>query len=646
LTGGLATDWDDLAWKITGPEGGLRYFRMGLVLVVLGVIAMAAVGFTSIYKSDDVSLTYDMMAEDPDNVDAFGVPNSHALGHAKWALVGAALTMLYGLVFSWHAEARATALFSLAAILSSIGLFAGASLLSLAESIPSSSGGGVNVTIQASSPAAIVVVVTMGLATVGMLGMAYYNSVLSVYRGGGDLKNRRMARYSMMLAFLSLAGIFLLRVGIIMTALLEYSLGPDMLIEVQWYYTMSHIDHQATLGADEETKGTLSWQLTIASALLFLSFLVAMSGLVGGSARSLGGNSPKVRRAASLPAIAVVMLGIALLMMAWASTTAPVAARESWGIDDLEVTLGWGLLVAVVLSIGAMAMALGYMQGLGWAFIKDALTFKRRQESSEEVVVDEGIRQPMVEQALAEEARARGEFPPPEPEVVLEKLSLRERIFLKDAMRKEIIIGAVLIVLIILVALLWPGGPGSGNGGNGGVEKISMENLPLFSEEITEPHFLDAGDHVSFEALSTILGGDTNSTVYFVDHVSLTLVWTDEPDTGFLWTNQPDSFGASMQDMMGLDSPSRSGTNPQGGQGMVSIDWMSGNAWLAYGDTDIVDWGQETVYEGVDVDVTVTMETAGDQVTRAGRTQNDIGNSYSLTVTVSGHVYDSLAEGQ
>ena len=30
-------DWDDLAWKITGPWGGLRYFRMGMFLVFMGI---------------------------------------------------------------------------------------------------------------------------------------------------------------------------------------------------------------------------------------------------------------------------------------------------------------------------------------------------------------------------------------------------------------------------------------------------------------------------------------------------------------------------------------------------------------------------------------------------------------------------------
>ncbi|NIP33701.1 MAG: hypothetical protein GWN18_02100, partial [Thermoplasmata archaeon] len=62
-------DWDDLAWRITGPEGALRYVRMGAVLAVLGVVAMAAIGFSPIYMSDGTSLTYDMMAEDPDSTE-------------------------------------------------------------------------------------------------------------------------------------------------------------------------------------------------------------------------------------------------------------------------------------------------------------------------------------------------------------------------------------------------------------------------------------------------------------------------------------------------------------------------------------------------------------------------------------------------
>jgi hypothetical protein len=633
---------------------------MGLVLVVLGIVAMAAVGLSPIFRSDEVSLTYDMMASDPDSSDAFGVPNSQALGHANWALAGAGLTIVMGLalalegkrvinlrrLLSWHAEARATALFSLAALVSSIGLFAGASILGLAESMPISSGEGVTVMLQASSPAAIVVVVTMGLATGGMVGLAYYNSVLSVYRGGGDLSNRRMARASMVVALLSLVGILVLRVGIIMWAVIQLGMGPDFMFDVQWYYTASRIDYQATLGQGEEAKGTLSWQLTIASTLLLLSFMAAMAGLIGGSARSLGGSSLRVRRAAALPTTAVVMVGLAVLTLAWASTTAPGAARDSWGIDDLEVNLGWGLMVGVVMAIGAMASALAYLKGLGIEVAREALAFWRKVEPSEEVTEDDGIPQPMVEQALAEEARARGEFPPPEPEMVVPRPPIRERILLKDARRNQIILGAVVIILIILLAMLWPGGIGNGNG-NGDGEQVNIEELPPFDWTISNSRSLSEGSSYDQMAFADLDADD--SVLYFIDRVQVTVVWSDEADAGILWTNTPDEFSVSVSDGMGLDSPESRGANPQGGRGTVSVTWSTGGPWVAYGNTELVDWGDQDVIEMLDLvhlDISVVMENAGDQVTPLGRTQNDGGNTYTMTIDLSGYIFAQFVEGQ
>lgn len=642
-------DWDDLAGKVTGPEGGLRYVRLGLVLVVLGVVAMAAVGFTPIVRFEDESLTYDMMAEDPDADTAFGVPNSHALGHARWSLVGAGLTMLMGIVLilegrrvinlrrllPWHAEARATSLYALAAMLATIGLFSGASLLGLAESMPSTSGGGVDVSLEASSPAAIVVVLTMGVATIGMLGMAYYNGVLSVYRGGGDPANRRMARFAMFLAFLSLASVLLLRVGVIMTAVLEFAAGPDIVIEMNWPYTMSRIDHQATLGAGEELKGRLSWQLTIASALLFMSFLAAMAGLIGGSARSLGGNSLRVRRSASMPAAGIPFIGIALLMLAWASATAPAAARDSWGMDDLKVTLGWGLMVGAVLGIGAIASSLGHVRILGVAFARESLAFWKGPEPSVETV-DEGIPQPMVDQVLAEEARARGEFPPSEPEVV--GPPLRERILLTNAKRNQIVIAAVLIIIIVLLAVLWPGGPGGGNG-NGGSQTVVIEDLREFTWQVSFDEYLPEGDDLFIDPFVEIQYEPT--AAIFVNTVTVTVTWTDEPANGILWTNNPDTFTARVDDNAGIDTAESSGSNPVGGQGSVTATWSSGAAWVVTGNPDLVDWGDQEVYRDVILHSGTSMDLAGDQESQFGvRTQADQGNTYTLSVTVSGRQYE------
>jgi len=655
--GGPLVDWDDVASKIAGPEGGLRYFRLGIVLVVLGIIALAAVGFTPIFSSDEVSLTYDSMAQYPDG-DPFGVPNSHALGHARWALVGSGLTILMGLILvlegkrvinlrrllPWHAEARATALFSMAATLSSIGLFAGASLMGLATSMPTGSADGITVAVQASSPAAIVVVATMGLAVAGMLGMAYYNCVLSVYRGGGDIGNRRMARFTMSLAFMSVASIMMLRLGTIMSATVSLAVGPDTTIDLVYHYTSSRIDHQATLGANEAIKGTLDWQLTIASALLFLSFLGAMAGLVGTSARSLGGNTLRVRRAAAMPTTAIVMMAIALLGLAWASATAGDAARESWGIDDLDVTLGWGLYAGVVLALGALVGALGYLRGLGMEFAKEALAFWRKAEPSEEDVEDEGIHQPMLDQALAEEARAAEAEAAGTEGAPLPSIDIKGHRFTMKPRRMQIILFAVIIAVIIVIAMFVPGGPGGG-GGNGDEETIVITDLPTFSEDHVLSEYLSEGDTLNYNALGTILQGDPETTVYFVDQVSLRLAWVDEPDAGLLWTNTADTFGTLMIDNQGLASPERGGTNAQGGQGTVEIDWYP-DAWFVYGNSDLVGWGNQLVYEDSDVSVSVTMEAAGDQVTPLGRTQTDGGNSFSLTVTVSGRVYAEGAGGQ
>ena len=653
-------DWDDLAWRITGPEGGIRYFRMGMVLVVLGIVAMAAIGFTPIFRSDENTLTYDSMAENPDDA-PFGVPNSHALGHARWALVGSGLTVFMGLVMilegkrvinlrrllSWHAEARATALFSLAAMLSSIALFAGASLVGLGLSMPMASGEAVIHTDPAMSPAGIAVVATMGLATVGMLGMAYYNAVLSVYRGGGALKNRRMARFAMFLAFLSLAGVLVLRIGTIMSTVVQIALDPINIFDADFFYTMSRISYQATLGAGEAAKGVLDWQMTIASALLFLSYLAAMAGLIGGSARSLGGNSLRVRRAAALPTIAVLMAVISLLLLAWASTTAPTAVRDSWGIDDMSVSLGWGLLVGVVFSIGALASALAYMRGLGLEFAREALTFWKKQEVSEEALEEEGIPQPMLDQALAEEARARGELPPSEPEIQAPTPPLRERFLLKDARRNQIIIFVVLIALIILLAVLWSRGGGDGNG-NGDPEDVIIEDLPPFDSSITYNQYLS--EESAFFYLRAFDDMERGPTIlYFIDRVHVSVSWTDEPPVNILWTNTPDELEVSVSDGLDLDNPEDSGENPQGGEGSLAATWSTGGPWVALGSSDLVNWGDQDVivmFDLISVDISVHLIRAGDQVTSLGRTQIDSGNNFTLTVTVSGHVYNQETDGQ
>ncbi|MCK4968944.1 MAG: hypothetical protein KAS77_00390, partial [Thermoplasmata archaeon] len=203
----------------------------------------------------------------------------------------------------------------------------------------------------------------------------------------------------------------------------------------------------------------------------------------------------------------------------------------------------------------------------------------------------------------------------------------------------------VIIVLIIIIAVLWTGGPG-GNGGNGGEEPIVIADLPTFSEDHVLSEYLNEGDVLSYNALSTILQGEPETTVYFVDQVSLRLAWRDEPDAGILLTNAPDTFRSRLEDNQGIHSPAESETNPQGGEGMISIDWISQDSWFAVGNTDLVDWGDQQVLTDSDVAVRLVLVNAGNQGTLAGRTQTDDGNTFTLSVTVSGHVYNQDSDGQ
>jgi len=640
-------DWDDLAWRTTGAEGAERYVRLGLILVVLSVVSLAAIAFLPIYSSDEASLRYDEMSEEPDEM-PYGVPNSHALGHARWVLVGSFLLVLMGLVLvlegkrvinlrralAWHAEARATALFSLATLLAGIALLAGASLLSLPTSMPVATGEGVTVNVEATSPAALVVVTTMGLATAGMLAMSYYTCVLSVHRGGVTPRTRRMARFTFLLAVSALVALVVLRLGTIMTAVLEVAAGPDVVFKTYFPYTISRIDYQATLGADEAIKRTLDWQLTITSWLLFASYICGLAGLVGTSAHSLGGTSIRVRRAASMASLAAPMSMLGVLLMAWASVTAPDAAQQSWGIEDLEVHLGYGLTAGVVLCIAVLIASLVYTRYLGFGFAREALMFWRKPEVPPGDAEEEGIPQPLVDQVLARQAQVAGSLPP--PVAMPPPVSALDRLLPTRARRVQLVVAVLVVVLIIVLAVWRPAGPG-GPDGNGGGEDVVVGELPGFSWSFTVDDFLAEGANLNVDAFSDI-DMDMETTVIFINEASVTLTWTDEPDANPLFTNQPDGFTVSIGDNNALDSDQDSGANPRNGQGTLSVSWSSGDAWLVLGNPELVDWGDAYVIQGVLLTARADMDSAGDQEARL-RTISDPGNDFTMQVSVSGTHY-------
>jgi hypothetical protein len=125
----------------------------------------------------------------------------------------------------------------------------------------------------------------------------------------------------------------------------------------------------------------------------------------------------------------------------------------------------------------------------------------------------------------------------------------------------------------------------------------------------------------------------------FVNTVTLTVTWNDEADAGILWTNEPDTFSAIVDDDQGIDTVEVSGSNPQGGQGRIVGVWSTGSAWVVTGNPDLVDWGDQEVYTEVLLEAGASMDQAGDQVTRLGRTQTDVGNNYVYSVSISGRQY-------
>jgi hypothetical protein len=651
-------DWENLVWRVTGPEGGQRYFRLGVFMIVLASVSMVAIAFLPIFSSDEGTVRYDEMADDPDG-NPFGATNSHVLGHARWALAGSFLSIIMGIVLllegkrvinlrrilSWHAEARATALYSLSALLASISLLAGVSLLSLSLNVPWATGEGSTSTIDMSSPAAIVVVATMGLVTFGMVYMAYFNCVLSVYRGRVTPDTRKMARISMYLAMGSILGVLAMRLGPIMVAHIEIQLGVGETFELFNPFSWSLIDYLASreLGIYDRM-GTLNWQLSAAHALLFISFMAGMAGMIGTSAFSLGGRSLRVRRATSMPAVGGDLAIIALLLMVWAIFTAPTAARESLQSDEYLVSVGWGLYIGLAGSIAALALALLFMKLVGLEFIKDALMFWKKEEVVPEE--EEGIYQPMLDEALAEEAMVaetsveEETITPPSIEVVGRRFTMKPR-------RLQVILAVVIVVLIVLLAVWRPGG-GDDNGGGGGSDPVLIDELRDFQDGYSLSNYMFEGDDTNFDVLENAYL-ESSTTVYFVDNVHARIEWTDESAPNPLWTNQPDTFALNIHDHYALDDVTQSSPNPPGAMGSVSMDWSTGGGWIVYGNTSLVDWGDQEVYDDFDgskVTVNVLMEAAGDLITRFGRTSTDDGNNFTVTITISGQYYRIGEDGQ
>ncbi len=647
-------EWDELVDKVAGTEGAPRYKRVGAYLLAVSFIAFVSLLFVPLFTSGDVSYSYFDLSSDPEGT-PFGIPNRLVTGHVNLALVGCVLIEVIGLVFLlegyrvinlrrflvWHAEARATALYSLAAAISMVAMAGIASLWGLVVSMPIASAEGVLLMQEVGSPGTMVAMVMIGLALASMLFMAYYSCVLSVYRGGVTPRTRHMARLAMLVALVGVIGIMVVRMGVIATATVEVATGTDVVGHVDVYYTKARIDHFAEDASDNPLMASLASQLGGLQIMLALALLAALAGSIGVSAHSLGGESLKVRRTASLPALAVFFMAFASFYALGTGGIAEAAVQEVWGSDTLPVGLSWGLYLGLLLVLAGIALTVMYFREVGYEFVIGSFAFWK------------GLDKPAEEEAQLEGAEGAPGRPADEGPIDVEPAAKVAPPREPRLSRSKMMVLAILLVVVLLIAavagvmMLRP--PSGGNGGIPGRTPVTVEDLPPFQEDLEDTMYLNEGASELYNALMDILGpmDDVQDRVYFVSSVTVSVQWVDEPDAGFRWTNQPDTFTAEVYDSGNVFQTGRdTDSNPHGSPGNINAPWTSAEFWLAWGNTDLVDTGEADVISDATVYCRVDMDEAGDQTTLLGRTQTDPGNECTVRIVVTGTYYLEEDNGQ
>jgi hypothetical protein len=639
-------DWDDLVWKIAGPEGGARYFRIGMAVLVVGLICLVAVVALPIYSITEgnvtISADYGEMADEP-GLTPLVVPNEAVLKHANLVIAASVVTLLMGIVLVlegrrvialrrfmvWHSEVRATALYALTSLVLLLLLAGGASLWSFAHSMPQMTGEGVTIEYAVSSPAAATATILSGLMVLGLLFMVYYNTVLSVYRGGGSKRTRQMARLAMAVAVVALAGLFLLRFGNIMTVHYELeALADDFAFEVEMPFTQGRLDYWA--GVDElgTSVKAMNTPLGILGWLLLMTCAMGLAGCIGVAA-----TSRRVRISTSMAALAYIVGILAIVMPGIAVASADDAFQSLFEFIPADISAGSGLIMGFVAPLLAIVLAVLYSRVLGRGYIKMALTGP---------VPEPELAQPMVDEALAEQAAAMGEAEPPlDVEPVPGEAPPRRRPALAGLSKRPTVLLAVMVVAIVVIAGIGYGLLGGGDGGGGGRDgrtPVDIENLSGFALEMHETVDMMEGQTTTYDVLSEVAWGDLDTSVYFVSDVTVYVTWQDEDDVGVVinrMENQPDTFMAEVYDDMQLDDVSDEASNTHGNPGDVQVMWYTSDPWVMVGNENLVATGNQEVVTDIQIECAITLTNAGD-FQGFVRTQADDGNRCDIYIMVSG----------
>ena len=212
----------------------------------------------------------------------------------------------------WHAEARATALYAIAAIFTLIGVVGAATLWSFGKTGQEIHYQGQIIATEISMPSGAAVTVLGGLILMGLLAMVYYQMVLSVYRGRYNPRTRMMARLAGGTVFLGMAGLVVARVGLVMINEFNWTVLDDTVKYIfNWNYP--EVVYLATQDDFPSSWEDLAASLKGMYWLLWVGIVLALGGCIGTSAHSLGGDSQRVRFAVALTFLGgLLLIGAAL----------------------------------------------------------------------------------------------------------------------------------------------------------------------------------------------------------------------------------------------------------------------------------------------------------------------------------------------
>ncbi|MCJ2540567.1 MAG: hypothetical protein LN414_04790 [Candidatus Thermoplasmatota archaeon] len=200
-----------------------------------------------------------------------------------------------------------------------------------------------------------------------------------------------------------------------------------------------------------------------------------------------------------------------------------------------------------------------------------------------------------------------------------------------------IIIVVVLIVAVSAVVMMMGGDDKSGPSTN----KIDPAKLEDWSWDLGAivQSFLNEGSAESFSIGDMI---ETNGTV-LVDSIEVTITWTDEPDGSVgprAKTNEPDTFMVEVNSSANVSAMSQEMSNTHGSSQSIILSLDVGTSEFSYlvlGNLSDVKLPDDVVVS--DLNVIVYMVEAGDHHSSPELLfLNDLGNDYSIEISLSGKV--------